>query len=82
MSSPQCGSAGRLRGVAGFRTARRQVAAGRRTVLTLTDLAQDGPKAAADAAPQAGGPAALTILARDAAGNQRRVTCRIVVPRR
>ena len=72
---------GRLRGVAGFRTARRQVAARRRTVLTVR-ISRKTARSLRRTLRRKRVPAALTILARDAAGNQRRVTRRIVVPRR
>jgi glucose/arabinose dehydrogenase len=73
-------ASGRLRGVARMRTAQRQVAADRRTVLTV----RIGRRAARElrrTLRRKRVVTALTILARDAAGNQRRVTRRIVVPR-
>jgi hypothetical protein len=72
---------GRLRGVARFRTARRQVAAGRRTVLTAR-ITRTTARKLRRTLRRKRVIAALTILARDAAGNQRRLTRRIVVRRR
>jgi hypothetical protein len=72
---------GRLRGVARFRGARRQVAAGRRTVLTIR-LSRKAARKLRRTLRRKRVVAALTILARDAAGNQRRVPRRIVIRRR
>ena len=74
-------ASGRLRGVAAFRTARRQVGAGRRTVLTVR-ISRKTARELRRTLRRKRVVAALTILARDAAGNQRRVTRRIVLPRR
>ena len=63
---------GRLRGVARFRTARRQVAAGRRTVLTVR-ISRKAARKLRRTLRRKRVVAGLTILARDAAGNQRRV---------
>ena len=73
--------AGRLRGVARFRTARRELPAGRRTVLTAR-ISRAAARRLRRALRRKRVVAALTILARDGAGNQRRVTRRIVVRRR
>jgi hypothetical protein len=73
--------AGRLRGVARFRTARRQVAAGRRSVLTVR-ISRRTARELRRTLRRKRVIAALTILARDAAGNQRRATRRIVIRRR
>jgi hypothetical protein len=72
---------GRLRGVARFRTARRQVTAGRRTVLTVR-ISRKAARKLRRTLRHRRVVAALTILARDAAGNQRRVSRRIVIRRR
>jgi hypothetical protein len=72
---------GRLRGVAGFRGARRQLPAGRRTVLTVR-ISRKTARKLRRTLHRKRVVAALTILARDAAGNQRRVTRRIVLKRR
>jgi len=72
---------GRLRGVGRFRTARRQVSAGRRTVLKLRITRKTARKLRRTLRRKRV-VAALTVLARDAAGNQRRVTRRVVIPRR
>jgi len=72
---------GRLRGVARFRTARRQVAAGRRTVLTVRITRKTARKLRRTLRRKRV-IAALTILARDAAGNQRRVERRVKIARR
>jgi hypothetical protein len=72
---------GRLRGVASFRTARRQVAAARRTVLTVR-ISRKTARELRRTLRRKRVVAALTILARDAAGNQRRVSRRIVIRRR
>jgi hypothetical protein len=72
---------GRLRGVARFRGARRQVAAGRRTVLTIR-LSRKAARKLRRTLRRKRVVVALTILARDAAGNQRRVPRRIVIRRR
>lgn len=73
--------AGRLRGVAGFRTARRQLAAGQRRVVSL----RIGLKAARKLRRTLRRKRVivrLTIRAQDAAGNVRSTGRRIVVPRR
>ena len=67
--------------MARFRGARRRVAAGRRTVLTVR-ISRKAARKLRRTLRRKRMVAALTILARDAAGNQRRVTRRIVVPRR
>jgi hypothetical protein len=67
--------------VAPFRTARRQVAAARRTVLTVRITRKTARKLRRTLRRKRV-VAALTILARDAAGNQRRVSRRIVIRRR
>jgi glucose/arabinose dehydrogenase len=72
---------GRLRGVAGFRTARRQVVAGRRVVMNVR-ISRKTARKLRHTLRRKRMIAALTVLARDAAGNQRRVTRRIKVPRR
>ena len=72
---------GRLRGVAGFRGARRQVAAGRRTVLTVR-ISRKAARKLRRTLRRKRVVAALTIVARDAAGNRRRVTRRVVIRRR
>jgi hypothetical protein len=72
---------GRLRGVARFRTARRQVAAGRRTVLAVR-ISRRTARKLRRTLRRKRVIAALTILARDAAGNQRRLERRIVIRRR
>ena len=72
---------GRLRGVARLRAARRQVAANRRTVLTVR-ISRPAARKLRRALRRKRAIAALTMLARDAAGNQRRVTRRVVIPRR
>ena len=71
---------GRLRGVARFRDRAPPPGGEPPHGADRADLPQGGPEAAAHPAPQAGR-GRLTILARDAAGNQRRVTRRIVVKR-
>jgi glucose/arabinose dehydrogenase len=72
---------GRVRGVARFRGARRQVAAGRRTVLTIR-LSRTAARKLRRTLRRKRVVVALTILARDVAGNQRRVHRRIVIRRR
>jgi glucose/arabinose dehydrogenase len=72
---------GRLRGVARFLTARRQVPAGRRTVLTVRITRKTARKLRRTLRRERV-IAALTILARDAAGNQRRVERRVKIARR
>jgi glucose/sorbosone dehydrogenase len=72
---------GRLRGVGRFRTARRQVAAGRRAVLTVR-ISRKTARELRRALRRKRVIAALTVLARDAAGNQRRVTRRVKIARR
>jgi len=72
---------GRLRGVAPFRTARRQAAAARRTVLTVR-ISRKTARKLRRTLRRKRVVAALTILARDGAGNQRRVSRRIVIRRR
>jgi hypothetical protein len=74
-------ASGRLRGVGRFRTARRQARAGRRTVLTMR-ISRTTARKLQRTVHRSRVVAALTILARDAAGNQRRVIRRIVVRRR
>lgn len=71
---------GRLRGVAGFRGARRQLPAGRRTVLTVR-ISRKTARKLRRTLRRKRVVAGLTILARDAAGNQRRVARRIVIER-
>ena len=72
---------GRLRGVARMRGARRQIAAGRRTVLTVR-IGRETARKLRRTLRRKRVVTALTILARDAAGNQRRVMRRVIVPRR
>jgi len=72
---------GRLRGVGRFRSARRQLRAGRRTVLTVRITRRTARKLRRTLHRKRV-IAAMTILARDAAGNQRRVTRRVTIPRR
>jgi hypothetical protein len=72
---------GRLRGVGRFRTARRQVSAGSRTVLTVR-ISRKTARKLRRTLRRKRVVAALTVLARDAAGNQRRVGRRIVIRRR
>ena len=72
---------GRLRGVGRFRTVRRQVAAGRRTVLTVR-ISRTTARKLRRTLRRKRVVAALTILARDAAGNQRRADRRVVIRRR
>ena len=67
--------------MARFRTARRQVAAGRRTVLTVRITRKTARKLRRTLRRKRV-IAALTILARDAAGNQRRVERRVKIARR
>ena len=75
-------ASGRLRGGLGrFRTARRQVGTGRRTVLTVR-ISRKTARKLRRTLRRKRAIAALTILARDAAGNQRRATRRVVIPRR
>jgi glucose/arabinose dehydrogenase len=75
-------ASGRLRGRLGsFRTARRQVRADRRTVLTVR-ISRKTARELRRRLRRKRAIAALTILARDAAGNQRRATRRVVIPRR
>ena len=71
---------GTLRGVARFRATRRQLAAGRRVVLTVR-LSRRSARKLRRTLRRKRVVAVLTILARDAAGNQRRVTRRIAVRR-
>jgi len=72
---------GRLRSVAGMRAARRQVAAGQRTVLTVR-ITRAAARKLRRTLRRKRVVTALTVLARDGAGNQRRVTRRIVLRRR
>jgi hypothetical protein len=72
---------GRLRGVARFRVARRQVGAGRRTVLTARITRKTARKLRRTLRRKRV-IATLTILARDAAGNQRRAGRRVKIARR
>ena len=72
---------GRLRGVGRFRTARRQVAAGRRTVVTVR-ISRPTARKLRRTLRRKRVVAALTVLARDVAGNQRRADRRIVIRRR
>jgi hypothetical protein len=71
-------ASGRLRGVGRFRTAQRQVQTGRRAVLTVR-ISRTTARKLRRTLRRGRVVATLTILARDAAGNQRRVTRRIVV---
>jgi hypothetical protein len=72
---------GRLRGVGRFKTARRQVRAGRRAVLTVR-ISRKTARKLRRTLRRHRVIAGLTILARDAAGNQRRVTRRVKIARR
>jgi hypothetical protein len=72
---------GRLRGVARFRTTRRPVAAGRRTVLAVR-ISRASARKLRRTLRGKRVIAALSIRARDAAGNSSRTTRRIVIPRR
>jgi glucose/arabinose dehydrogenase len=72
---------GRLRGVGRFRTARRQVTAGRRVVLTVR-ISRKTARELRRTLRRKRVIAALTVLARDAAGNQRRVNRRVPIARR
>ena len=71
---------GRLRGVARFRTARRELVAGRRVVVSVR-ITRKAARALRRTLRRKRAIAALTVLARDAAGNQRKVTRRIVIRR-
>ena len=73
--------AGRLRGIGRFRAARRQLAAGRRTVLTVR-ISRRTARKLRRTLRRKRVIAALTIVARDAAGNRRVVSRRIVIRRR
>jgi hypothetical protein len=72
---------GRLRGVARFRTTRRRLPAARRTVLTVRITRKTARKLRRTLRHKRV-IAALKIRARDAAGNERRVTRRVKIPRR
>jgi hypothetical protein len=72
---------GRLRGIGRLRTARRQLQAGRRTVLTVK-ISRQTARRLRRTLHRKRAIAALTILARDAAGNQRRAERRVKVERR
>jgi hypothetical protein len=72
---------GRLRGVAGLRTARRQLSAGRRAVVTVRITKKSARKLRLTLRRKRV-IAALTLRARDAAGNERRVVRRVKIPRR
>jgi hypothetical protein len=72
---------GRLRGVARFRTARRELAAGRRVVLNVR-ITKKTARRLRSTLRRKRVIAALTIVARDAAGNPSRAARRIKVPRR
>jgi Glucose / Sorbosone dehydrogenase len=72
---------GRLRGVARFRVARRQVGAGRRAVLTVR-ITRKAARKLRRTLRRERVIATLTILARDAAGNQRRAERRVKIARR
>jgi glucose/arabinose dehydrogenase len=72
---------GRLRGVARFRAARRQAAAGRRVVL-ITRITRKAARELRRTLRRKRVIASLTILARDAAGNQRRAERRVKMARR
>jgi glucose/arabinose dehydrogenase len=74
-------ASGRLRGIGRFRTVRRQVRAGRRTVLTVR-ISRRTARRLRRTLRRKRAIAALTIPARDAAGNQRRVTRRVRIARR
>jgi hypothetical protein len=74
-------ASGRLRGVGRFRTARRQATAGRRTTLTVR-ISRKTARKLRRTLRRKRAIAVLTVLARDAAGNQRRVGRRIVIRRR
>jgi hypothetical protein len=72
---------GRLRGVARFRAARRELVAGRRVVVSVR-ITRKAARALRRTLRRKRVIVALTMLARDAAGNQRKVTRRIVIRRR
>jgi glucose/sorbosone dehydrogenase len=72
---------GRLRGVGGLEPARRQLRAGRRTVLTVR-ITRSTARKLRRTLHRKRVIAAMTVLARDAAGNQRRVTRRVRIARR
>ncbi len=72
---------GRLRGVGPFRTARRQLAAGRRTLLTAR-ISRKTARKLRRTLRRKRVIAALTVVARDAAGNRRDVSRRIAIRRR
>jgi glucose/arabinose dehydrogenase len=72
---------GRLRGVARFRTVRRQLPAARRVVLNVRVTKKTARKLRRTLRRKRV-IAALTIRARDAAGNERRVTRRVKIARR
>ena len=71
---------GRLRGVARFRTARRQLPAARRVVVTVR-ITKKAARRLRRTLRRKRVIAALTVLARDATGNERRVVRRVKVPR-
>jgi glucose/arabinose dehydrogenase len=73
--------AGRLRGVAGFRTARRQLAAGQRRVVSLR-ISRKAARKLRRTLRRKRVIVRLTIHVQDAAGNVRSTGRRIVVPRR
>jgi hypothetical protein len=72
---------GRLRGVARFKTARRQLAANRRTVLNVR-ITRKAARKLRRTLRRKRVVAALTVRAHDAAGNQRRVSRRVTIKRR
>jgi Glucose / Sorbosone dehydrogenase len=72
---------GRLRGVARFRTARRQLPASKRVVVTVR-ITRKTARKLRRALHRKRVIAVLRIAARDAVGNQRRVARRVKVPRR
>jgi hypothetical protein len=74
-------AAGRLRGIRPFRAAQRQLAAGRRTVLTVR-ISRRTARKLRRTLRRKRVIAALSIVARDPAGNRRAVSRRIVIRRR
>jgi hypothetical protein len=72
---------GRLRGVARFRTARRELAAGRRVVLNVR-ITKRSARTLRRTLRRKRVIAALSIVARDAAGNPSQAARRLKVPRR
>jgi hypothetical protein len=73
--------AGRLRGVASFRTARANLAAGRQAIVTVR-LTKTAARRLRGTLRRKRVIAALTIAASDTAGNTRAVARRLTIPRR